>query len=417
MTDKIYDICIIGAGPSGLVAAIESSRRGLSCVVVDKNKKPGMKLYATGNGRCNITNDTWEEDSYYDNAFVDRVFDSIYSRTGMRQRSFVLDYFARLGVRSVNKKGYFYPASLQASTVVWALVDAAKESGVELISRCICTDITRDTELFYINSSISREGVEDSIIIKSRNIIIATGGLSQERLGATNEKLVDSLFSSLRIPYRRYESGLCPVKISEDLSVLAGVRTTARISVAKHSEIGEVQINEDSISGIVTYNMSYYMSEGQKIIINLLPRISEDEFVADFNEIKTVFPDKRLDLFLNGFINDKLAAYMIHRFYGISDIRLTLKDVTETGIRGLYQELTEWTVSVLSKCGFDHSQASIGGIVTDIIDPYSMQLSDRTIGEGVYAVGEATDVIGKCGGYNLTYAFITGYLAGTYIEK
>ena len=90
--NKIYDICIIGAGASGLVAAIESSRRGLSCVVVDKNKKAGRKLYATGNGRCNLTNDTWEEDTYYGNEFVDNVFEKLYRFTDLRPRSFVIDY-------------------------------------------------------------------------------------------------------------------------------------------------------------------------------------------------------------------------------------------------------------------------------------------------------------------------------------
>ena len=85
MNDKIYDVCIIGAGASGLAAAIESSRRGLSSVVVDKNKKPGMKLYATGNGRCNLTNDSWHDNDYYGNAFVDRVYDALYERTGKRQ--------------------------------------------------------------------------------------------------------------------------------------------------------------------------------------------------------------------------------------------------------------------------------------------------------------------------------------------
>ena len=112
MYDKIFDVCIIGAGASGLVAAIESSRRGLSSVVVDKNKKPGMKLYATGNGRCNLTNDSWNDTDYYGNEFVEKVYDSIYERTGRRPRKFVIDYFEKLGIKTTAKKGYIYPVAV-----------------------------------------------------------------------------------------------------------------------------------------------------------------------------------------------------------------------------------------------------------------------------------------------------------------
>lgn len=438
MYKNIYDICIIGAGASGLVAAIESSRRGLSCVVVDKNKKAGMKLYATGNGRCNLTNDTWEEDTYYENEFVDRVFDYLYRETGMRQRTFILDYFKGLGVNTVNKDGYFYPSSMQASSVVWALLDAARALNIEIKNKTTCISIdalnlsdiiddvnTIDDSIFdlktiYRVNTIAKDsetGEETVSEIIARNIIIATGGQSQAKLGAQSSEMAKKLFSSLRVPYEEFQSGLCPVKCYEDLSALAGVRTRARLSVAGHRELGEVQITEDGLSGIVTFNMSYYMKPGSPISINLLPKTSEDEFAEHFNAIQKEFPNKRLDSFINGYINDKLASYMISKFYGTPDIKFTLKDVTETGIRGLYQEITEWKLTVLEKGTFDSSQASIGGILTDVISPSTMQISpDRTLGGGIYAVGEATDVIGKCGGYNLTYAFITGYIAGNSVE-
>ena len=133
-------------------------------------------------------------------------------------------------------------------------------------------------------------------------------------------------------------------------------------------------------------------------MVNLLPKTSEDEFAEHFIMVKNEFPNKRLDSFINGYINDKLATFMISKFYGSPELKFTLKDVTETGIRGLYQEMTEWKLTVLEKESFDYSQASIGGIHTDVIDPSTMLVSpERTLGGGIYAVGEATDVIGKCG--------------------
>ncbi len=413
----LVDICIIGAGASGLVAAIESSRRGLSCVVVDKNKKPGMKLYATGNGRCNLTNDDWEEDTYYENEFVDKVYDSLYKLTGKRQRSFILDYFKNLGVQTVSKNGYYYPASMQASTVVWALTDTAKNLGVTFRLRTKAEFIEK-IENYYavtVSTKIDEDILNDKIY--ARNVIIATGGLSSPKLGAIDSEGIYPLFDSLGIPYNTFSSGLTSVKTIENMTSLAGVRAQARISIKGHTELGELQITDYGFSGIVTFNMSYYMKPGDKITVNLMPKKSENDFAAEFNDIKARFPERRLDLFLNGYINDKLGEYFIQKFYGNPDFKLCLKDITETGIRGLYQEITEWSVDIKSINDFDQSQASAGGVVVSIIDPYSMEIdSDKTIGSGIYAIGEATDVLGKCGGYNLTYAFITGYLAGISVE-
>lgn len=413
----LVDNLIIGAGASGLVAAIESSRRGLSCVVVDKNKKPGMKLYATGNGRCNLTNDDWEEDTYYENDFVDKVYDSLYKLTGKRQRSFILDYFKNLGVQTVSKNGYYYPASMQASTVVWALTDTAKNLGVTFRLRTKAKSIEKIDNYYAVTVStkIDEDILNDKIY--ARNVIIATGGLSSPKLGAIDSEGIYPLFDSLGIPYNTFSSGLTSVKTIEDMTSLAGVRAQARISIKGHTELGELQITDYGFSGIVTFNMSYYMKPGDKITVNLMPKKSENDFAAEFNDIKARFPERRLDLFLNGYINDKLGEYFIQKFYGNPDFKLCLKDITETGIRGLYQEITEWSVGIKSINDFDQSQASAGGIVVSIIDPYSMEIdSDKTIGSGIYAIGEATDVLGKCGGYNLTYAFITGYLAGISVE-
>ncbi|MCR5214329.1 MAG: aminoacetone oxidase family FAD-binding enzyme [Eubacterium sp.] len=431
MLNTVYDVCIIGAGASGLVAAIESSRRGLSSVVVDKNKKPGMKLYATGNGRCNLTNDTWEEDSYYGNEFVDQVYDAIYKKTNHRQRTFVTNYFDDLGLRTVSRDGYIYPASFQASSVVWTLLDAANYMGVGFFPKFLATSvdlinmsdfmdsfdmkdskIPDDLEIYRINI----ENEEGEYSIYARNIILASGGLSQPKLGAVDSNIMDGLLESLKLPVRDFQSGLCPVMVNEDISELAGVRTRARLSIGKYSEVGELQLTEEGISGIVTFNLSYYMKPGLDIIINLLPKLAEEDMVEHFNRVKRQYPGKRLDAFLNGYVNDKLGSYMIRLFYG-SDMKLVLRDVTETGIRGIYQQMTEWKLGIRAKAKFDNSQASIGGIITNVIDPSTMHISsDKCLGKRLFATGEVTDVIGKCGGYNLTYAFVTGYLAGTSVR-
>ena len=121
LSNSHYDICIIGAGPAGLAAAIESSRRGLSCLLLDRNKKPGKKLYATGNGRCNLCNEHYDRDCYYGSDFASEI---IYMRN---LRDFVTEYMDGLGIKTVSKNGYYYPLSEKlviqnGNSGVWSII-------------------------------------------------------------------------------------------------------------------------------------------------------------------------------------------------------------------------------------------------------------------------------------------------------
>ena len=408
----MYDICIIGAGPSGLAAAIESSRRGLSCVVVDRNKKPLKKLYATGNGRCNLTNDVWDDNVYYENSFVDSVYDALYEKTGLRPRNFILKYFEELGIKTVNIGGYYYPMSLQASSVSWAILDALKTENVEIIKEFEVSDIIRNPEGYF--EIISKDNTVDEINrIYARKIVLSIGGLSGKGLGEADIETTIGLLNSLDIEFNFFVPGLCPVLIEDDLSLLSGVRFKAGIKIDNHYEEGEVQVTDYGLSGIVIFNMSRYVEKDCRIHIDVIHNISKDDFINSFTEIKKVLPDRSLVGFLNGFINDKLAKYFAYDFLGELCDSVKIKDMNEEGIAKLYDNLTDWCLTVSGRSGFDSSQATIGGIKTELINPKTMNLFNNN---DIYVTGEITDVMGKCGGYNLTYAFISGYLAGNSIK-
>lgn len=411
MQAVLYDICIIGAGPSGLAAAIESSRRGLSCVVVDRNKKPLKKLYATGNGRCNLTNDVWSDDVYYDNSFVDEVYESLYQKTNLRPRNFILKYFEELGIKTVNLNGYYYPMSLQASSVAWAILDAVKTEEIEMVSGFEAESVIRNSEGYYEIISKGSEEEEPSSVY-ARSVVLSIGGLSGKGLGEADIETTIGLLNSLDIGFNFFEPGLCPIYIEQDLSSLSGVRFKAGVKIDDHYEEGEIQVTDCGLSGIVIFNMSRFVEKGCRIHVDVIRNISIDEFVKAFNDIKDVIPDRSLVGFLNGFINDKLAKFFAYDFLGELCDTVKLKDMNEDGIRRLYENLIDWELNVSGRFGFDSSQATIGGIKTELINPKTMKLIGT---KDIYVTGEITDVIGKCGGYNLTYAFISGYLAGSSI--
>lgn len=227
-----YDVIISGAGPAGLAAAIESSRRGLSCLLADKNKKPGRKLYAAGNGHANICNAFYDKSCYYDSEFMEQILADV------DLTEFVTDYFDELGVNTVSKNGYYYPMSMQASSIVWALRDAAVMSGAEI--KC-------DAEIIRVEETNNEYLVhfKDGSCKRADAFILATGSPSSPELGAADEKVVYELLDSLKLEYEPYRASLGPVRCDESFELISGVRCDAEIKVGDSgiSERGELQID------------------------------------------------------------------------------------------------------------------------------------------------------------------------------
>ena len=402
MSNSHYDICIIGAGPAGLAAAIESSRRGLSCLLLDRNKKPGRKLYATGNGRCNLCNDNYDRDCYYGSDFAAEI---IYKRN---LRDFVVEYMDNLGIKTVSKNGYYYPMSMQASTVVWALRDAAVMNGTEILTDSEVTSVEDKGDKYIISYSGGKT-------VEAKSVIVATGGPSAPDLGAAPFQTLYSLYRSLNLNCEMLRPCLCPVEVREDLSSIAGVRCDAEISlhIAEQRERGELQITAAGLSGIVSFNMNEYMQKqsenGYDIIhVNLLPDVTYEEFIYRFNTFKKNSPNRKILGFLNGFLNDKLALYQLNLLKEAGSVKDDV-NVSEIEAGLIYRALIDWKLQIKQYNDLTRSQASAGGIETSQIDPKDMHIINR---RELYAVGEATDVLGKCGGYNISYALYTGYLAG-----
>ncbi|MCR4609432.1 MAG: aminoacetone oxidase family FAD-binding enzyme [Eubacterium sp.] len=403
----MYKACIIGAGAAGLIAAIEASSARGDILILDKNKKAGMKLYATGNGRCNLANLHMASSCYYDNNFATDIL-------GEKPSDFVIQYMHKLGVSCYDKNGYVYPRSNQASTVVWALLDRLKRDNITLKTGIEAGIITEDNDYYTVKDINGKE------ICKAENVIISTGGISMPKLGAASETTTGKLFDSLSIKYNSFKPSLCPIvcepESSGNISDISGVRSNGRVTVTtrdgrKYSEDGEVQFTDYGLSGIVVFDLSYY-DDIKTITIDTLFDISEDEFVSLFNITKENNPTRTLHGFLNGFINDKLAAYII-KCVGLS-LKQELSDSDIESAERIYMAARNITYTFKSLYGYTHSQVTKGGIICEEINPLTMQLKNR---RGLYAVGEAIDVCGKCGGYNLMWAMRSGYLAGKNIRE
>lgn len=413
---NVYDVIIIGAGASGLAAAIECSRRDLSCLIIDKNKKPGNKLYATGNGRCNVTNDQYDSSVYYNNPFADQILQQA------DLREFTIYFMHDIGIHLTEKKGYYYPMSMQASSVVWALLDAIDKNRV---------DFEQNTEVLHIEPSVTDDQKAASHYLvqcsdhkeyQCRAIILSIGGCSAPELGAADPAVSYRLLDSLGIHYQPYSPALTPIKIREDVSALNGVRQHVILTTgdSAYPEEGEIQFTDQGISGIVVFNQAEFirnlLSSGKTVIkINPIPEITRDAFLSDQQALADSLPNRSILAFLNGYMNDKLARYLLDRMEEaqILDHSAQIAMLPEHTAERIYDYITDsFCVHPIELYGFDKSQASSGGICTDQIDPETMELHDKP---GIFAVGEALDVLGKCGGYNLSFALYSGHLAGSHV--
>ncbi len=411
---KRYDVCVIGAGASGMSAGIAAANRGLSVIMIDKNRKIGRKLYATGNGKCNLANTYLSSDSYYHDPEILKILkDHPYQS--------VISYMEELGVPCYEKNGYVYPKSDQASTVVWALSDALKGAGVEILTQCEISGLKSISEGFTVLDQAGQT------VVSAKTVILSVGGLSAPQLGAALQEETEGLFSSMSLSYRKFRPALCPVHCDGDFSLIAGVRTKTDICLLRTDdqgndiiidrEVGELQLTKDGLSGIAVFNLTGNIAmndmpdENYTFRIDLLCDYSCDEICEAWEKLKKTAPYRTLFAFLNGYLNDKLAACFLEHYFNeeAEPKKIKISECNEKDLRSLIQTMKQWNVRVKSLAGFENSQASAGGISLKDINPLTMELKNC---KGIYAVGEAVDVLGKCGGYNLTWAFLSGKTAG-----
>jgi len=424
--DKVYDACVIGAGASGLVAGAELAKRGMDTLIIEQNKKSGRKLYATGNGRCNIANAVISDSAYYFDGFAAQV---------VTEGSMLLlrRYLTQLGIPLTEKNGYCYPQSLQASSVVWALTDHARLSGAEFLYDTEVVHIDRTAEgafRLYVRSAKSKDGEsrnssdtenapdsDDSIdIIRCNRLVLAMGSSAAKDLGAGKDEVITEIIEDLRLPYIDFEPALCPLIVSEDVSSLAGVRTHVRLRVGlsmdrpelgeRLTEEGELQLTEYGLSGIAVFNLSTLIDVGEKISLDVLPLWENAEDVVEF--LKQQNPDRTIFGAMNGLLHEKLCRYFLCSVLGEGKEKEKLSKFSDEELLRLIREMKDWRLTVSGKKG-DMGQAKRGGVSTEVLSPDTLQVRRDP---RLAVTGELCNVTGRCGGYNLMFALISGIRAG-----
>jgi len=405
----MYDVCIIGGGASGMSTAIAAAKRGLRVIIIDRNNKLGKKLYATGNGKCNITNKNMDYKTKY-HSMSDDYVDFLNESIGMTPYEDIIDFYNSLGVYTYANGDYVYPNSLQASSVVWAMLDKLNELNIKIVFKEEIVSICKVDKGFVIKSQNDE--------IRATQVVLACGSRSYEKLGGTVEgyKLARNFGHSIV----KVRPALCGMHTSENIKALSGVRVRATATVINNednvslSESGELQFTDYGISGILIFNLSSvvgrYLNNDKtvKVRVNLIPDVLEENILSMYKHA-----DNRTVLgFLNGFVNDKIASFFITK-HDINP-KYNVKDVDINKIIDIFQNMSSCEFDIKELCDFDNAQICAGGVNIEEINPKNM-MSNKV--ENLYLVGEMLDIDGVCGGYNITFAVLSGLKAGNNLNK
>ena len=388
-------IVVIGAGASGIIASIKAGLNN-EVILLEKNNKCGKKILITGNGRCNYWNDLINSDKYntdnYDN--LNKILDN---------KKEVLDFLYDLGIYPKIRNGYYYPNSNQASSVQEILTKALEKNNVNVIYECKVENIIKDNNKFIIKSNI------DDIVCDK--VIIAGGGMSYPKTGSEGdfyEILKDKHTINKVLP------SLVPLVCKDVPKEFNNVRVEGKLelyvdNILIDSEMGEIQLTDYGVSGIPTFNLSsvasrsLYLNKKVELKINFLNEIDNVYTFLD-NRNKYDFTSEEI---LESIIPYQLILELLKEANINRDEKW--KKLDENKKEKLINLLTNYNLEVIDTLEFDRAQVSTGGISLSEINPETMESLKQ---KDLYLIGELLDVDGKCGGFNLGFAFITGYIAG-----
>ena len=362
-------ILIVGAGASGIVAAINYKRnhKDDEVLVIEQMQVPLKKLLASGNGKCNLGNSNIDFSLYSNPSFAKSVIE------GYDYKKF----FSSISIETKTFGGLAYPVSESAVSVKDALLNSVKSSGISVKTEEKLIDFSVKNQIEVLTNK--QKYVVDKLYL--------AGGLkSSPKLGSDGSVL--DILSKHGYIITTPEAGLCPIYTKEKTKSVDGVRVKSIVSLYKngklvHREGGEVLFKERGLSGIVIFNTASIISRdpkvNYKVSLDLLPDFSID-YLENYGK-----SHKFSDLML-AFLNPKLSKYLTERFQKEDAIFRAIKNLEFT-FDGTY--------------GFDFSQVSIGGIDVSEVDENLMSKREKN----VYIIGELLDIDGPCGGYNLTWAF------------
>ena len=456
-------VVVIGAGASGMMAAITAAREGAAVRVLEQMKKPGKKLLLTGNGRCNLTNLDPDLPQLYHSVqsadFAGKLAEAVFSAFDVQQ---TLDFFKSLGLLTQERDGYVYPRSAQAKSVLQVLLAELNRLHVRMNYDTAVTSLEYDPlqQLWLVRT--------ETWVYPAKAVVLACGSKAGIALSSPYHRLAERLGHTCMEPWPALTALHCA---DEDIKLCEGARTKAEVTLMdagilpalkdlpgmeelgkkgypSHEQIsrkwgilpenadfegpadtaspvigsaaGEIQWTASEISGIPVFSLSRFAyglsSKSQMILgVDFLPEYKENQvrrylYSLLQNGRNTGEPAQ----ILNGLVHERAASYLFHKSGLAGERQGNAAPDPEKTAEVFAMLLKRFALVVDRPRAFKQAQIAIGGISLEEVNRDTLE---SMLCPGLYFSGEVLDIDGPCGGYNLQWAWSSGAAAGKAAAK
>jgi len=386
-----YDVIIIGAGAAGLMAAIEAGKRGRKVLVVDHSKKIGEKIRISGGGRCNFTNLHTEPSKFLSNnpKFVRSAL-SQYT-----QQDFI-NLIKKHNIKFHEKKLGQLFCDQSAQQIVEMLLTECIEANVEIKKEFNVKDVSKYKDQYLIISE------QDTYSCES--LVIATGGLSIPKIGATDFGY--KIAKKFNLDVIETLPGLVPLTFNEKIlnicKELTGLSVEAIVSFKKTLFQEGMLFTHRGLSGPSILQISSYWKMGQNININLLPKLNVYNFLE---EKKKSNPKQDIGTIISDLLPKRLAQIICNE----NKLSGNIWEISNKALRELSEAINTWIIKPTGSEGYRTAEVTLGGVNTNELSSQTMMSNKH---KGLFFIGEVVDVTGHLGGYNFQWAWSSGYVAG-----
>ena len=408
MKERVYHkVAVVGGGPAGIMAALSASSCNRDVCIIEGNERIGKKLLMTGDGKCNLTNLVMRDKNFYslNRGFFRDILEQFSNENTIK-------FFDKLGLTvTVVDDGRIYPMSLQASSVLDLLRFALDENHVKIITNFKVNGIRKIKNVFEITDLQGN-------IVESQKLILACGGKAAPFTGSDGSgydlamnlghKIVNPLPSLVQLKFN-----------FAGLKGLAGVRFDGEAEiyvdgVSVEKTRGEVLFTRFGASGPAILKLSRIASVELKngrevqIRINILPDLDRANIEKILKNYSQSHGDRSIHDLLIGLINKRIIPILL-KDAGLDNIHMPAGKISSDKLHKIIDHLTEWEFEVSDTLSFKDAQVTAGGIDTRDVDPVTLE---SKIVKNLYFAGEILDVDGDSGGYNLQWAWSSGWVSG-----
>ena len=393
MNTEAYDVIIVGAGAAGMMSAIEAGKRGRKVLLVDHSKKIGEKIRISGGGRCNFTNIHTKP-----NKFISQNPKFVISALNQYTQNDFINLIKKHNIKYHEKKLGQLFCDESAQQIIDMLLLECEKANVVLKKEVIVDDVGKKDEGYFITTN-SNQYIANSLII-------ATGGLSIPKIGASNFGY--EVAKKFDLDIVETLPALVPLTFSEKILAkckeLAGLSVEAVVSFKKTFFEEGMLFTHRGLSGPSVLQISSYWKLGDNININLAPKLN---LFQSLESKKKLEPKKDINLIISEILPKRLAQIICKE----NEVNGNICELSSKKIKQLSDAINSWAINPTGSEGYRTAEVTLGGVNTNELSSKTMMVKKHP---GLFFIGEVVDVTGHLGGYNFQWAWSSGFVAGQY---